>query len=79
MTQNEIKVLRANIVCGMDTYIREVIGDDNITDYWLTYGMPDGSDEDSVMYDMEDDGTFEEWVVAFKQCVDADRWIREEE
>lgn len=73
MTQNEIKVLRANIVCGMDTYIREVIGDDDITDYWLTYGMPDGSDEDSVMYDMEDNETFEWWVAAFKHCLYIDR------
>lgn len=79
MTENEIKVLRANIVCGMDTYIREVIGDEEVTEYWLTYGMPDGSDEDSIMYDMADDDIFEEWVAAFKHCLYADRMNREED
>lgn len=71
MTQNEIKVLRTNIVCGMDTYIREVIGDECITEYWLTYGMPDGSDVDSIMYDMEDEETFEDWCRVFDKCVKA--------
>lgn len=69
MTENEIRVLRANIVCGMDTYVREVIGNEDITDYWLAFGMPDGSDEDSIMYDMEDEKTFDQWVGCFRNCM----------
>ena len=71
MNENEIRVLRTNIVFGMDTYVREVIGDESITEYWLTYGMPDGSDVDAVMYDMEDEETFEEWCRVFAKCVKA--------
>lgn len=69
MTQNEIKVLRANIVCGMDTYIREVIGDDNITDYWLTEGLADGSTEEDILNDVEDEEIFEDYVACFKSCL----------
>jgi len=49
MSENEIRVLKANIIGGMDTYIREVIGDDEITEWWNTYGVPDEATEEDLM------------------------------
>ena len=69
MSKNEINVLRANIVGGMDAYVRDVIGDEEITEYWLSYGMPDGETEEDLMYDMEDEDTFNDWVTAFNNCL----------
>lgn len=49
MTDNEIRVLKANILGGMDTYIREVVGDDDVTEWWNTYGVPDEATEADLM------------------------------
>ena len=49
MTDNEIRVLKANILGGMDIYIREGLGDDSITEWWNTYGVPDGATEEDLM------------------------------
>ena len=49
MTDNEIRVLKANILGGMDTYIREALGDDDVTEWWNAYGVPDGATEEDLM------------------------------
>lgn len=56
MTDNLI--LKMNILGGMDSYIREVIGNDDITDRWITYGLPDECDEDTLREIAEDDDSF---------------------
>lgn len=53
MTDNEVKVLKANILGGMDTYIREVIGDDEITDIWNSYGVADEATEEELIEEAE--------------------------
>lgn len=58
MTVNEVITLRMNILGGMDTYIREVIGDDDCTDIWNVKGIPDGADEVDFMEIANDDS---EW------------------
>lgn len=68
--------LRANILGGMDCYIREYIGDnreyigdESIIEYWNIYGVPDNCDEDDLMdfaFDLKD---FNEIVEAFNKCI----------
>lgn len=56
MTENLI--LKMNILGGMDSYIKEAIGDENIINRWLEYGLPDGCDEDTLREIAEDDDCF---------------------
>lgn len=49
MDNSDVVLLRANLMGGMNAYVREVIGDDDITDYWNMEGVPDECDEDTLM------------------------------
>jgi hypothetical protein len=49
MAKNEIQVLRANLLGGMDAYVREVIDDEDYFMGWLELGVPDGADEEELM------------------------------
>lgn len=59
MKNDEMIILRANILGGFDAYIRDVIGDDDITDRWDMFGVPDGADEEEIMEIAEDE---HEWA-----------------
>lgn len=59
MKNDEMIILRANILGGMDAYIRDVIGDDDITEKWDAYGVPDGAEEEEIMEIAEDES---EWA-----------------
>ena len=59
MNSNEVMTLRMNILGGFDNYIRNVIGDDDITDAWNIEGIPDGADEIDFMEIAENDA---EWA-----------------
>ena len=54
MTKKGMIILRANILGGFDDYIRDVIGDDDLTDWWNNYGVPDGANEADLMELAED-------------------------
>ena len=62
-------VLRANILGGMNEYILECIGDENIHMTWLTDGIPDGADEDELMEIAEDKAEFERIAYLFGNLV----------
>lgn len=62
-------VLRANILGGMNSYILECIGDENIHMTWLTGGIPDGADEDELMEIAEDKAEFERIAYLFGNLV----------
>ena len=49
MTKNELYVLRANLLGGMDAYVREHLDDENYLTAWLELGVPDGADEEELM------------------------------
>ena len=55
MMKNEFLTLIANILGGMDDYIRNVLGDDRTTEIWNERGVEDGVDEDTLMEVAEDD------------------------
>lgn len=56
---DEMMIIRMNLLGGMDAYIRNVIGDDDITERWDMFGVPDGADEVDVMEIAEDES---EWA-----------------
>lgn len=55
---NDIILLKMNLLGGMDDYVRNVIGDDDITDFWNIYGVPDECDEQILREIAEDDNSF---------------------
>lgn len=56
---DEMMIIRMNMLGGMDAYIRNIIGDDDITDRWDMFGVPDGADEEEIMEIAEDE---HEWA-----------------
>lgn len=61
--------LRANILSGMNEYILECIGDEDIHITWLVGGVPDGADEDEIMEIAEDKAEFERIAYLFGNLV----------
>ena len=54
--KSELIQTRAKLMQEMDEYINNEIGDEDIIDYWLMYGVPDDSDiEDLYDIAMADD------------------------
>lgn len=66
---NEIIELRVKILKEMNEYIFNEIGDEDITDYWLMYGMPDDSEDDDFLMVAEDEESWVNVVVAFSKCL----------
>lgn len=62
-------VLRANILGGMNEYILECVGDEDIIQKWLADGVPDGADEDDLMEIAEDRREFERIAYLFGNLV----------
>ena len=47
MTENEIKVLKMNLLGGMHSFMMSGVQDEDLQNVWLTYGVPDEpTDED---------------------------------
>lgn len=65
MTKNEIHVLRANLLGGMDAYVREHINDEDYIMEWLALGVPDDADEDTLMEIAGDEADFNRIVTEF--------------
>ena len=55
---NETLMLRANLLGGMDSYIRNVVGDEEIWGAWIEVGVPDECDEETLMEIAEDESEF---------------------
>lgn len=47
MEENKI-YLRKILLDTMDTYIKNVIGDEDALDYWFLQGVPDECDDDTL-------------------------------
>ena len=67
---NEKILLKANILHDMDKYIRDIIGDDNITDEWNMYGVPDECDEEMMMEIAGNEEMFVEIIRMFADLVE---------
>ena len=69
MTKNELYVLRANILGGMDAYVREVIDDEDWFMGWLELSVPDGADEAELMEIAEDEADFNRICGVFAEII----------
>jgi hypothetical protein len=69
MMKNEFLTLRANILGGMDDYIRNVLGDDFLTEIWNERGIEDGIDEDTLMEVAEDDDLWRDICYTFGNLI----------
>lgn len=76
---NEKKMLEMNIAGGMDAYVREVIGDDEITDYWNMFGVPDACDEEMLEEIIDCPTCFSNICQAFAECLRMEGIKAEEE
>ena len=61
--------LRVKILKEMNDYIFNGIGDEDIIDYWLLYGMPDDSEDDDYLMVAEDEGSWVNVVKTFANCL----------
>lgn len=65
----EIIELRVKILKEMNEYVFNEIGDEDIIDYWLLYGMPDDSEDDDFLMVAEDEEGWVNVVKAFAGCL----------
>jgi len=72
MNENEIKVLKMNLLGGMHDYIMHCIQDENFQDAWLTNGVPDEPSEEDLEFIAEDDELFAHTVHQFSYIVTRD-------
>jgi hypothetical protein len=66
MSDLEFKI---KILKEMNNHIIEEIGDDEITDYWLTYGVPDEASEDDYEFIAENWDSWTDTLKAFTRCL----------
>ena len=69
----ELYQLRVKFLKDFDKYVRETIGDEDIIDYWLMYGILDASDDEDLRAIAENENQWLEMVEAFSHCVKLDR------
>lgn len=72
MTKNELKTLRMNILGGMNAHVLATIEDEDILDFWYTYGLPDGVTEDMLEKYAENEDLWLEAVHAFADVLRMD-------
>lgn len=65
-------VLRANILGGMNSYITKVVGDEEIWMEWITYGVPDECDEETLMSIAKDESEFVRITELFSDLISND-------
>lgn len=69
MIKNEIQVLRANLLGGMDAYVRERLDDEDYLMMWLELGVPDGADEEELMEIAGDEEDFNRITRIFSDLI----------
>ncbi len=67
--RSELVMYRKEFLKQMDDYVRDMIGDDDITtDIWFAGGVPDGYDEQDLIDIAEDDDLWLDTVNCFAKC-----------
>lgn len=79
MPYAEMIQLRMNMLGGMNSYVLDKIGEENIIDHWNQYGVPNEADEDDLRDIAEDDTLWTEACKAFYRCVQAEYEDNEED
>ena len=68
MSKSEISY-NVDLLKAMDNFVREVIGDEDIIDYWMTYGVPDGASYDDLEEIASDSEMVSSIIRAFNRTV----------
>ena len=68
---NDIKILRMNLMGGMNAYVHE-LGDEDLLDYWYRNVFPDEVPEEIIVEYAENDDLWLEVVQAFAKIVRCD-------
>ena len=68
VTKEELVAARAEMLCGMNNYILERIGDEEIFEIWFMCGVPDGATMDDILEIAKDDTTWLWCVECFANC-----------
>ena len=66
---NEELTRRVRILYDMDTFIRDDIGDDEVTEMWLMGGLPDGCSTAEEIEIAKNNDDFTDIVKCFARCV----------
>ena len=66
----EKKILRMNLLGGMNCYIIEHIQDEEELERWITYGVPDEATEEDLETIAEDDGLRRACCMLFGELVE---------
>lgn len=66
----EKKILRMNLLGGMNYYIIEHIQDEEDFETWITYGVPDQATEEDLETIAEDDELWRACCVLFGELVE---------
>lgn len=66
--QTDITKYRIKFLKQFDYYIRNIIGDEEITEVWLMLGLPDGYNEDDLREIALDDEMWLDCVNCFANC-----------
>lgn len=64
----ELQIIMMNMLGGADSFLREY-GDEDISDDWLMYGVPDGADEEDLADIAEDLEDFTDIMECFCRCL----------
>ena len=69
MSREELVAIRVDFLRQFDKYVRDNIGDDEITiDIWLALGVPDGATEIDLIGIAKDDEAWVDCVKCFAKC-----------
>lgn len=66
--QTDTTKCRIEFLKQFDYYVRNIIGDDEITEHWLMLGLPDGYDETDLKEIALDDELWLDCVNCFASC-----------
>lgn len=75
MNKNEMKVLKMNILGGMNEYIRN-LNDEEVIEVWLMCGIPDGATEEDLEEIADDFDEWKEMVALF--CKLTEKYVKSE-
>ena len=64
---SDLILMRVDFLKQFIKYI-ETIGDEDIIDYWLMYGVPDEADDDMLNEIASDDDSWTLIVIVFSKC-----------
>lgn len=65
---NKTISMRFNFLKQFRDYVFNEIGDEDIIEYWLMYGIPDGADDDELINIASDEDDWYNMVNAFAKC-----------